>query len=173
MDTEKVTLTYLTNPIYNLDEKKTSTIKCEPSISKNEIKFYRKRINALSRNLMKGEVANDNVKAAHDDFIKVAIEYFKFIDTEEILQTEYDGCDKDVDAISDAAKEFSIEEANDCILSKQEPSNTLDNYVTIKTIKTSQTDGKIKHPQRRKINLHSEELRYKGVKSKKKENVNK
>ena len=171
MATDNVTLTYLTNPIYNLEQTTPSVKESKQSISRNEIKFYRKRINALSRNLMKGEILNDNVKAAHDEFVKVAIDYLKLTDTEELIQNEYDGCDYDAKTTNTDVK-FDIDQANSFIISKQEPSHTLDSYVTIKKVNVSKTEQKVKHPQRRNLDLHSSGLRLKGVKSRKKENVN-
>lgn len=171
METDNVTLTYLTNPIYNLERKAQLVKEKEHSISRNEIQFYRKRINALSRNLIKGEVVNDNVKAAHDEYIKVAIDYLKLTDTEELIQNEYHGCDYRVNPTNDDVN-FDIDQANNYIISKKEPSHTLDSYVTIKRVNTGQTDKKVKHPQRRNLDLHSSGLRLKGVKCKKKENIN-
>ena len=66
-DTTKVTLMYLANSVYQEEEDKK-----EPSNKKKEReenKFYRKRIHALSKEMLKGKYPNDTLKRAHKTLV--------------------------------------------------------------------------------------------------------
>ena len=56
-------------------------------------KFYKKRINNLTRNLMdnKKELYPNNINKAFDNYIKEAIEYFKILDETDLFQEDYIG----------------------------------------------------------------------------------
>ena len=180
------TLEYLSNPVYHAEvfQTKQKHNEANDTISHNDLKFYRKRISALSRDIMRGNTIqiNPNVKEAHDAYVKAAIQYFKNNDKSELLQKEYAVCDEEVERkgkqqqqqqqqdntntnINDA--EIIMDAANKTLFDTNttiQNQNTLDNFVTTKTLKLAEPT---KPPQRREINLKSPELRLKGVRRRK------
>jgi len=171
-NTDGVTLEYLLNPVYHtgvFQSKSKQDAKDDP-VSNVDVKFYRKRISALSRDIMRGNVANTIVQEAHDEYVKAAIQYFKVNDKTEILQKEHEsgqanverkGEDQTLDNNKDS--NFDIGMVNKAFFEAPEtrqPRQTLDNFVTSKTLKIAEP---VKHPQRRQINLKTKELRMKGV----------
>jgi len=177
-NTDGVTLEYLLNPVYHtgvFQSKYKQDAKDDP-VSNVDVKFYRKRITALSRDIMRGNVANKIVQEAHDEYVKAAIQYFKVKDKTEILQKEHEsgeinverkGEDQSLDNNKDS--NFDIGLVNKAFFEAPEtrqPRQTLDNFVTSKTLKIAEP---VKHPQRRQINLKTKELRMKGVPRNKKD----
>ena len=173
-NTDGVTLEYLLNPVYHtgvFQSKSKQDAKDDP-VSNVDVKFYRKRISALSRDIMRGNVANTIVQEAHDEYVKAAIQYFKVNDKTEILQKEHESGEANVerkgegeDQTLDNNKDsnFDIGLVNKAFFEAPEtrqPRQTLDNFVTSKTLKIAEP---VKHPQRRQINLKTKELRMKGV----------
>ena len=93
-ETDRATLALFSNPAYlNLLKKRQLT-----SLKENhspDIKFYRKRIIALFKTILKGEEIEciSELKEIHSTFVLTAINYFKMIDTKDLIQTQY--ADKD------------------------------------------------------------------------------
>ena len=171
-NTDNITLEYLLNPVYQtgINRTKNEDNDNDISLSNADVKFYRKRISALSREIMRGNVVNNSVTEAHDEYVKAAIQYFQMNDRTEILQNEYDGAGQEAqDANKDAnAEHFNIGHANEILFEKLDTPPTLDNFVTSKTVNIRKD---VKHPQRRNINLKTDELRLKGIQSKKDKQV--
>ncbi len=164
-NTDNITLEYLLNPVYQtgINRTKNEDNENDVSLSNADVKFYRKRISALSREIMRGNVANNSVTEAHDEYVKAAIQYFQMSDRTEILQNEYDGAGEDTkDGTNN--EHFNIGQANEILFEKLDTPPTLDNFVTSKTVNIRKD---VKHPQRRNINLKTNELRLKGIQSKK------
>ncbi len=93
----KATLEYLTNPYYqnvlNARNKKNTFINKEDEVDKKDISFYRKRIVALTKDMLKGiepPFPNEDIKKIYEDYVKNMINYFKIIDRKDILQDQYD-----------------------------------------------------------------------------------
>ena len=184
------TLEYLSNPVYHAEVFQTKSKQNEENdtISRNDLKFYRKRISALSRDIMRGNTIqiNPNVKEAHDAYVKAAIQYFKNNDRSELLQKEYAVCEEEVERKGNQQQqqqqqqkqqhnrntntneaEIIMDAANKSLFdtnTTHQNQNTLDNFVTTKTLKLAEPT---KPPQRREINLKSPELRLKGVRRRK------
>jgi hypothetical protein len=93
-ETDRATLALFSNPAYlNLLKKRQLT-----SLKENhspDIKFYRKRIISLFKTILKGEEIEciSELKEIHSTFVLTAINYFKMIDTKDLIQTQY--ADKD------------------------------------------------------------------------------
>lgn len=166
-DTTKVTLMYLANSVYQEEEDKK-----EPSNKKKEreeFKFYRKRIHALSKEMLKGKYPNDTLKRAHKTFVKHIINYFKVTDRSDLLQEEHNKIlptIPEVECEEQLPLDATIEEANQCMMKTSlEPIATMDPYVNIKRVKVQQPDP----PRRKNINIKSDAHRRKGLKKKKKD----
>jgi len=88
-DTKLASLTYLTNPLYQQIIKQQKEIKA--ASNKSDIKFYRKRISSLTKDMLKGEIPNnDYIKHVYDAYVNGLIKYFKMLDTTDIIQKQYD-----------------------------------------------------------------------------------
>ena len=88
-DTKLASLTYLTNPLYQQIIKQQKEIKA--ASNKSDIKFYRKRISSLTKDMLKGEIPNnDYIKHVYDAYVNGLIKYFKTLDTTDIIQKQYD-----------------------------------------------------------------------------------
>ena len=159
--TDNVTLTFLANPMYHRDVTRVAADNL--AMNKKERKFYRKRLLALNRDLLKGNSdVEKSLQKAHDGFVRAAIQHFKMVDRKDILQKQYPSDDVDDDVTADM--EFDMQEANAALMRTVEPHATLDNFVTTKTIKI---DPGPAPPKKKEINLKSDDLRTKGVKAKK------
>lgn len=160
MDFKLNTLQYLTEPSLleklNNDNKKTNY--------KDEIGFYKKRIFLTTKLLLRNGKINSSVNDAFINYVKVLIQHFKIVDTNDILQEEFKNIlnDSKVNK-SEIKNDNEIEtEANSYIFEEQKDENegTLNNFV--KTIYTK-PEEKIIMPTQRTVNLKSPELRNKGI----------
>jgi hypothetical protein len=91
-DTKIASLTYLTNPLYQqvLKQQTQNTM----HNSKSDIKFYRKRITALTKDMLKGEIPdNSYIKTIYETYVNGLIKYFKMVDTSDIIQQQYVNAD--------------------------------------------------------------------------------
>lgn len=87
-DAKIASLTYLANPIYQqiLKQQTQSAVKN----NKSDIKFYRKRITSLTKDMLKGEIPdNSYIKTIYENYVNGLIKYFKMVDTSDIIQQQY------------------------------------------------------------------------------------
>ena len=168
----QVTLDCLLNKqMYN------SQIKSKRSkqINKEERKFYRKRSFNLFKELINGnepENLSPDVKYAYDNFINTTVQYFKTIDNNDIIQSEY----KDIMfSLDNSSNDFIDSSANlktenfktenldaDLLLTRSIKLEvpTLDKYVT--RIRTKKKE-EIIMPKQKDINLNDPQLKNKGI----------
>jgi hypothetical protein len=144
-------------------------------INKEERKFYRKRIYNLFKEIISGKPPKDlapDVKYSYDNFINSAIQYFKTVDNNDIIQSEYNGCDFSLEDSSAKLCDFSAnvikKNQADLLLTRSVKIEvpTLDKYVTRTRIKKEE---EIILPRQKEINLQDPELKNKGLK---KNNIN-
>lgn len=147
---------YLLNPLI----KHTQTNK---ELSKKDIKFYRKRIIQLTRNLLykKDSDILDNILLKHfNDFTFLCIEYFKNMDANDLLQKEF------ADINLNLEEEFSDTSQDDInydnqIIKKNTKKITMDQFIN-KTPKSKP----IILPIKKTINLDDPKLKMKDCKEK-------
>ena len=172
---ENVTIQYLLNPNLQNQIIKNNTI-----LSKDfndDVKFYKKRIGQYVKDICKDinsetfEIStNDKTKLSCINFIKNLIEDYKFNDTKDILQEDYE--EYNVIDNYDISNNVSNNKSNsnydiDNILLKEEKKTiSLDNFVKVKNV----TKREIL-PNKREANLQEPHLRYKGVKKKNIDNI--
>jgi len=136
-----------------------------------ERKFYRKRTFNLFKEMITCNVPEDlfpDVKVAYDNFIDSAIHYFKAIDNNDIIQSDYKDDDIPLDECSNVSIDISANLHNNLEADKlllrlvkiEVP--TLDKYVT--RTRTSKKSENIILPKQREINLNDPELKNKGLK---------
>ena len=187
---DTASLTFFTNPAYYgiLQRKKLCNIKDNSA----EIKFYRKRIISLFKDMLKEEEpVNKEIKEIHTMFVNSAIRYFEVTDKKDIVQGQHiqsehiqsDAIDTDAidtldtnEAIEETPEEilnaiggpeiYSLDEANDKMMRKKINVASLDNYV----IKDTPVNEVRIIRMQMDINLKATVLKEKGVPPKKSKN---
>jgi hypothetical protein len=175
-DTKIASLTYLTNPLYQQIIKQQKEIKA--TNNKADIKFYRKRITALTKDMLKGDMpANNYIRHIYDTYVNGLIAYFKTLDTTDIIQGQYvpdagtaaeaDACEVDNDIDGDASAACNdgdtFASTNKYLIRKPASIATLDNFVLKQPHETS--DTRI-IPIILQVDLKEPSLKTKGVKEK-------
>ena len=185
---DTASLTFFTNPMYYgiLQRKKLCNIKDNSA----EIKFYRKRIISLFKDMLKAEEepVNKEIKEIHTMFVNSAIRYFEVTDKKDIVQGQHIQSEHiqsehiqsehiDTNAIEEETPEeilntiggpeiYSLAEANDKMMRKTIVLASLDNYV----IKETPVNEVRIIPMKMEINLKDIVLKDKGVPHKKSKN---
>jgi hypothetical protein len=148
------------------------------SVNKEDKKFYKKRIYNLFKEILinKSEPENlfPDVKYAYDNFINTSINYFKTIDSNDLLQEEYKKLDEEesanINTIPDLGNDNVVEEADKLLLrSITITTPTLDKYVKRKTTKPEE---KLILPKQKEVNLMDPELKVKGLQNNSNNNNN-
>lgn len=167
MATNKIDLMYFTNNSARrmMDEKEKEKKK-QNKIDKKDVKFYRKRILQLTKDLLRGGKSSNIINESFNAFVETAIKSFKFQDEAEILQKEFEDLEEKKKANKDE-KEFVSLESDKLMMKdlRNKKNDTIKNFAVVKTKKKKE---KIKTPTQKKIDLKTEELKNKGVKKKKK-----
>jgi hypothetical protein len=144
-------------------------IKRTNQINKEDRKFYRKRIFNLFKEIINGNTPKElppDVNYAYDNFVKTSIHYFKTIDNNDIIQSEY----KDYDFSTNNSNETcdisnnlvnNLEADKLLMRSVKMDIQTLDKYVKRKVTKKNK---EIVLPKQKEINLKTPELKNKGIK---------
>jgi hypothetical protein len=181
---DSASLTFFTNPMYYsiLERKK----KCNIKDNSAEIKFYRKRIVSLFKDILKGEEHTSNeIKEIHKLFVNASIRYFEITDKKDIVQgqhtesahtesahtesahTELESANTelDLDILDEIVGPDTVDEANDLMMRKTIHVASLDNYVITKQ-DLSTNDTRI-IPLKMEIDLKTNDLKIKGVPPKK------
>jgi hypothetical protein len=164
MDTEKyinkVTLEFLLNPL--LQEKLAKSEHNDATLIP-DIKFYRKRICQLSKDMCKGIYINDSLKPAFLNYTTALIYYLKQLDEKDILQSEYDDLvDNSVSIETDISMDICNNDFDKLLINIPKPVNNLDNF--IKKINVNVQDKIL--PQKKITNTKDPILKTKGLKKK-------
>ena len=174
-----VTLEYLLNPL--LYSKINDQKNASSNLIFKDIKFYRKRICQMTKDMCKGDYINDNLKSHFLNYANVIIYYLKQLDEKDIYQEEYNNLIINIQDISnvdvknkenreseDENKDLENEDPDHLLINKSEAINNLDNF--IKKINIKNEDKII--PQRKVANINDPNLKKKGLKKGvKKENL--
>ena len=177
---DSATLAFFTNPMYlNILKRKNLGAERDNTV---DVKFYRKRIAGLFKDLLKGELAppTEELKEIHNVFLNTAIRYFKRVDTKDIIQGHIHGTqdaektpDDLLDEIGANENENEIEslaEANDIMMRKTVNVSSLDNYVIVARDNSGNplngNNALRIIPLKMEIDLKSPDLKTKGVKPK-------
>ena len=136
---------------------------------KREKKFYKKRINNLTRQFMKFEENQypDFLIKSFENYIHCSIEYFKMIDKSDSLQNEYIGLHSLEEIFEDNNEEENIivspyqEEIKSLFMNKPTTNTLLDTFVKIKKEEKIIPINNI--PQQKEINLSDPKFMVKGI----------
>ena len=86
ISTNDIDLLYLTNSkTFNND----AALKNQELYTKEELKKYRTKIFEQTRDILTGKSVNTEIKCAFDEYVKVSINHFKFINKRNIIQQDY------------------------------------------------------------------------------------
>ena len=181
---DNASLNFFSNPLYlNIINRKLLTNKTD---NKPNIKFYRKRIISLFKDIIKdGEAPTEELKEMFNRFVNTMINYFEIIDRKDIIQgmhhtmhhtmhdTMHDTMDEnvttnDINDIDDDdlidTENLTIDKANDLMMKKTLQVASLSNYV----ISKHDTSNEVRIvPLKLEIDLKTPDLKIKGVKVKK------
>ena len=169
---ENITIQYLLNP--NLQKQMTKNNNILSKHFNDDIKFYKKRISQYIKDICK-DITNESLEIGSNDitklscinFMKNLIEDYKFNDTKDILQEDYE--DYDISNNYNKSNKIDIDNIDniDNIMLKEEKKRvSLDNFVKIKNVNKREI-----LPNKRETNLQESHLRYKGVKKKNIDNI--
>jgi hypothetical protein len=151
----------------------------QKNIKKNnlkDIKFYRKRIYFLTKELLLSkEQPKDllpEVKYAYENYVKTCINYFKVVDRNDIIQEDYVDVINDNDIIlseelnnlDEIIKEDTKKNPDEYLMRQVNiKKNSLDGFVT----KKSNNQKELILPKEKNINLKDPSLKNKGIVKKK------
>ena len=142
---------------------------------KRDLKFYRKRIISITKDLFKDELKDVTLNGAFNMYMKACISHLKFEDQSETIQKCYvcmglvTGeptaeqhciCNNKLDALN----AFEMNKANElCFKPKEVKKLTLDTYVIKKS--SSQKKEPVVFPQQFKFNPKDPSFKHKGLKN--------
>ena len=166
---EKINREYLTNNMDNIVRNKCVIVK------KKDKKFYRKRILALTKNLLSNDETDvpSEIERYFKEYIGSCIDYFKTVDNNDLRQDEYRYMDEDKDEDKLTNGEYlevddSILDTDNCdtssnnidslLIRKINVANTLDNFVIRNSSKK-----KVIIPKKKNVNLRDPSLKTKGT----------
>ena len=178
---DDMTLAYMVNASQYEKYLKKNHIDYDSKFNK-DIRFYRKRIISLTKDLFKNQFENDKnnknvLVGAFNMYMRACISYLKFSDQSETIQKCYvclgttdttDGDDnqnqKCVCKNIDENNLFELNKANElCFKPKEVKKITLDNYVIRKNVKKSEP---VVYPQQLTFNPRDPVFKHKGLKPK-------
>lgn len=180
----QATLNFFTNPSYMNRINKFSNSKINKNLNEENIKFYKKRIISLFKDILKGsEPSNcsNDIKHIHDMFVSASIKYFEIIDKRDIIQGNQQAdnnvgdniCDMSNNTLNENMDDIdisninTIDDANSIMMRKKVEVSNLDNYIINNTPSDDSNDIKKIIPIKLDIDLKNPSLRTKGVKPKK------
>lgn len=145
----------LMNPLF------VNKLKTNPQQSVN-YKFYKKRIYALSKQLLNKRNLNDvplTVKESFDNYLKNCVSYFEFIDCSDLMQNEYSGLGEN-STLSDDENDISLEEANKKLIAVKTTTNKIENFMNVYQTKPEPPV----FPEQKKLNIKDKAHKNKGLK---------
>ena len=166
-------LEYLMNPGMYEKWMKKNEKKFKVSDLKSDVKFYKKRIIQLTKDMMKDQHITNSVNKAYNEYMKSCVAYLRFLDTKDILQEEYKGIPEQLDLSDDDVDgDPNNNLINPSYLHKQ---NKIEDYIDVKKI-SNVPKNETYLPEKKNLKLKDPELKKKGIKKKKgkkkKKNIN-
>jgi hypothetical protein len=158
----EITLQYLTNDI--------SLTKVNEKNEKKDVKnkkFYKKRIQDLTKGLLNGDKNNEipeDLYRVFNLYVKQCVYHFKQLDSSDILQEEYMNLESMNDIIQENNEEtnrkIKIATMNTCNIKEK---NALEKFI----VRTKITDKKEEeYPKKKDLDLKNPLLKSKGIKKK-------
>ena len=166
MDNKIDELEYLMNP--SLYEKWMDGVETNDNEFKQELKFYRKRIIQMTKDMMKSDYENKSLHPSFIEYCKCCIEYFKGLDKKDILQEEYKNLIEN-NLEFNQLSEIEGKEPDSVLMNPNYIQNKgkINDYWDIKKINCKKSEN-IKIPVQKELCLKNPSLKVKGIKNKKK-----
>jgi hypothetical protein len=124
-----------------------------------DLKFYRKRIFALTKDYLKGKKREGDLDKIFQKYATACIEYFKFIDKSEIIQASYK--DMNQKKKTTIINKDAVIKSNEIMMNKKKPpAPRITDHIKIKSTKTK-TNKKLVIPRVKNINLKNERFKNK------------
>jgi len=153
---QKLDLLYLTNPNFMNKYNKTQKIN---SIDKNELKFYRKRIFMLTKDYLRGHKESNTLDNVFNSYANSVINYFKFIDKEELIQEDYKDIKQKKQKLD---KSFKLVDENKKLMKQAKiETKTIKDYLPIVT--REKPKKKVIIPKKKNFDIKNEKFRTKGL----------
>jgi len=129
------------------------------------VKFYRKRILQITKDLLRGEEENQDVKRLFKNYSIELIEHFKFLDKKEIIQKDYQGLGEKKKRV---LKNFELENQNKLMMREKNNAEkkTIESFIDVKI--KNKKEKKTYIPKKKVIDITLDEYKNKGVKKKSK-----
>lgn len=179
---DDMTLAYMVNTTQYEKYLKKNHIDYD-SAFKRDIRFYRKRIVSLTKDLFKEQIENDKnqnvLMGAFNIYMRACISYLKFSDQSDTIQKCYVCLGVNQNQMNETANNqmsscvcknknendpFELHKTNElCFKPKEVKKITLDNYVIRKNVKKSEP---VIYPQQFTFNPRDPAFKHKGLKSK-------
>jgi hypothetical protein len=126
--------------------------------NEEDIKFYKKRIIYLTKQLLKKEIeTTTSISESFNNYINQTIMHFKFIDKKDMLQKEYDNIEIKKPK---PKKDFKLENENQKLLIKKiSKPKTMNDYIIQKNKKIK----KYLPPKVKNYNIKTDNFKKKGI----------
>jgi hypothetical protein len=163
MDNKIDELEYLMNPVM-YHKWTTNTETKDKSTYTNDLKFYKKRIIQLTKDMLKGESVSNPLDKAFKDYTRSCIAYLKSLDRKDILQEDY----KELELPEDDHDTSILDiDPNEDIINPEYKNSkaVISDFFDIKRIPTKKPE-EFKFPNKKDLELKTPELKVKGVKKK-------
>ena len=160
-------LIYFTNSIaYKKINKRNETKNEDDEEYKKDLLFYRKRILQKTKDMLRGNDANTEMKKVFNDYSRYMIKYFKFIDKSDIIQKDYKNLGENKKKY--VKTDFELGSQNKLMMreKKNKEKGTIESCIDVKIKNKKTYEPYI--PQKKIINITVEDLKNKGVKNKSK-----
>ena len=161
----EATLTYLTNPAYRRSVSAgLPSDEARKARAQADRKFYRRRISALTKDMLRGEEPDAELRRMFEDYAQACVVYLQQRDTHEILQADYPPGDGREDGNTEPP-DMDVTAETLASMARAPPQTTcMERFVT-RTRPQAESFGP-PPPTKKQIDLKAPELRRKGLRSK-------
>ena len=149
-----IDLMYLTNPH---QMKKMNKPVEELLVSKEDLDFYSARILKMTKNILKNKEVDVRVNHTFNDYARICIDYFKFIDKRDMIQKDYNS----IKESKSKFKNIDLTKTNEIIFKEKKPKKM--KITSQMNIKSNIPPEKIIMPASKVFNLKDPNLKRKGV----------
>ena len=160
-------LIYFTNSTaYKKINKRNETKNEDDEEYKKDLLFYRKRILQKTKDLLRNNECNKEMKQVFNDYSRYMIKYFKFTDKSDIIQKDYKNLGENKKKC--VKTDFELGSQNKLMMreKKNKEKGTIESSIDVKIKNKKKYEPYI--PQKKIINITMDDLKNKGVKNKSK-----
>ena len=126
--------------------------------TKEDLKKYRTRIFEQTRDILTGKSVDKEIKASFDEYIKLSINNFKFLDKRDIIQQDY----TNIKSSKKKMDKFDYKETNKLVYKNDKPSHIrITDCIPVK--RKTKIKKKLIIPQQRDYANHKREIKSKEV----------